>query len=503
LAYVFNPQMMWSSSSGRDFQGTSSPNGEAIRTTPNGLPDARTLIVSNRLPITVRVDGDETRIESSVGGLATGLRRVHERAGNLWIGWPGPIWRLDATQRRDVEVQLRDHRVVPVTLLPQQVEVFYEHLSNGVLWPVLHDRLDRLPLRLDGWDVYEEVNQAFADVVASQWRPGDMIWIHDYQLMRLPALLRARIPKARIGFFLHVPFPNPEMYLTLPVREWLLDGVLAADLIGFHTRRYRGHFTAVIRRLKHLEMDADGFLRFDRRAVQLGIYPMGVDAADLAERANARSVTSSVLELKSSHLKLLAGVDRLDYSKGLVRRLAAFERLLELHPEWCGKIRLVQVAVPSRENTPSYQDHRAEFEAAVGRINGRFGTAGWTPIHYIYRPVDDDTLLALYRAADVMLVTPLRDGMNLVAKEFVACRSTEDGVLVLSEFAGAADELQEASIVNPYDVDGVARAIHEALVMDGSERRRRMRALRERVSRSDVHVWAQSFLESLAVAAVR
>jgi trehalose 6-phosphate synthase/phosphatase len=482
-----------------DLQGTGAPLGaETIRTTPDGLPDARTLIVSNRLPVTIHVQDEETRIESSVGGLATGLRRVHSRADNLWIGWPGPIWQLDGERLADVQRQLRDHRVIPVGLTAKQVEIFYEHLSNGVLWPVLHDRLDRLPLRLDGWDVYEEVNEAFADAVAAQWRPGNLVWIHDYQLMRLPALLRKRIPKARIGFFLHVPFPNPEMYLTLPVREWLIDGVLAADLIGFHTRRYRGHFTAVVRRLKKLEMDADGFLRFDRRAVQLGIYPMGVDARDLADRANARAVGSAVLELRAAHQRIIACVDRLDYSKGLVRRLSAFERLFELHPEWRGKLRLVQVAVPSREGTPSYQEFRLEFEAAVGRINGRFGTAAWTPIHYIYRPVDDETLLALYRAADVMLVTPLRDGMNLVAKEFVACRSTEDGVLVLSEFAGAADELQEATIVNPYDVDGVASAIHEALVMDGTERRRRMHALRERVTRNDVHVWAASFLEALA-----
>jgi trehalose 6-phosphate synthase/phosphatase len=492
------------STSSRDFQGTDSSRGATvIRTTPNGLPDVRTLIVSNRLPITVRIDGDDARLVSSVGGLATGLRRVHAAAGNLWIGWPGPMWRLGPERRHDVERELHEHRVIPVSLLPDEVETFYERLSNGILWPVLHDRLDRLPVHLDGWDLYERVNERFADVVARQWRPGDLIWIHDYQLMRLPALLRKKIPQARIGFFLHVPFPNPEMFLTLPVREWLVDGMLGADLIGFHTRRYRGHFTAVIRRLKGAEMDADGGLRLDSRTVHLGIFPMGVDASDLAERANARSVSSAVLELKGSHQRLLAGVDRLDYSKGLVRRLAAFERVLERHPEWHGKLRLVQIAVPSREATPSYQEFRAEVEGTVGRINGRFGTAGWTPIHYIYRSVDDDTLLALFRAADVMLVTPLRDGMNLVAKEFIVCRSTEDGVLVLSEFAGAADELLEATIVNPYDVDGVATAIHQALTMEGTERRRRMRALRERVIRNDVHAWASSFLESLVAAAAR
>jgi trehalose 6-phosphate synthase/phosphatase len=464
----------------------------------DGLPAGRTLIVSNRLPLTVRVDGDTTRIETSVGGLATGLRRLHARQDNLWIGWPGQTASLNASQLAELDRDLAEHRVVPVSLTEYQVQTFYEHLSNAVLWPVLHDRLDRLPVHLDGWDVYEEANAAFADVIAAQWRPGDLVWIHDYQLMRVPLLVRERIPEARIGFFLHVPFPNPEMFLTLPVREWLLDGLLAADLIGFHTRRYRGHFTAVVRRLKQAEMDADGQVRFEKHSVQLGIFPMGVDAQGLAARANARSVSSAVLELKQSNQKLVAGVDRLDYSKGLVRRLAAFERLLEKHPEWRGRLRLVQIAVPSREATPSYQEFRVEVEGAVGRINGRFGSAAWTPIHYIHRPVDDDTLLALYRAADVMLVTPLRDGMNLVAKEFVACRSTEDGVLLLSEFAGAVDELTEATVVNPYDIDGVANAIHEALSMPGAERRHRMRALREQVARNDVHEWAIRFLTMLA-----
>ena len=329
-------------------------------------------------------------------------------------------------------------------------------------------------------------------------KDGDVVWVHDYQLMRLPALIRERCPKARIGFFLHIPFPNPEMFLTLPVRKWILEGMLGADLIGFHTRRYRGHFTAALRRVFGLEMDADAHVRHKGRAVQLGVFPMGVDVESLTERSATRAVNAVVLDLKATPGKLLVGVDRLDYSKGLFRRLLAYDRFLEQHPEWHGRVRFIQVAVPSRGGVEAYQQFRAEVEGAVGRVNGRFGRPDWTPLQYLHREVNDETLIGLYRAADAMIVTPLRDGMNLVAKEFVACRTDEDGVLILSEFAGAADELTDASIVNPYDIGGVSDAIHQALRPVERERRRRMHRLRERVVANDVHAWANGFLEALA-----
>jgi trehalose 6-phosphate synthase/phosphatase len=276
--------------------------------------------------------------------------------------------------------------------------------------------------------------------------------------------------------------------------------MLGANLIGFHTRRYRGHFTAVLRRLFGIEMDADAHVRYGDRAIQLGVFPMGVDAASLAERAGTRAVNAVTLDLKQQPGKLIVGVDRLDYSKGLLRRLLSFDRFLEQHPEWHGRVRLIQVAVPSRGNVEAYQLFRTEVEGAVGRVNGRFGRPDWTPIQYLHREVNDETLIGLYRAADAMIVTPLRDGMNLVAKEFIACRTDEDGVLILSEFAGAADELTDALIVNPYDIDGVAQAIHLALTLDGPERRRRMHRLREHVVASDVHSWAHRFMEALSTA---
>lgn len=462
---------------------------------PSG--EARLLIVSNRLPVTARRTEDGIRLDRSAGGLASALRGAHAGGESWWIGWAGNAKALDAKERHEVREQLRAMRVAHVTIDPADARTFYGTLSNGILWPLFHDRLDRLPLDLGGWDVYERVNERFAEAVAELWRPGDLVWVHDYHLMRLPALLRKRLPHARIGFFLHTPFPNPEMFLVLPARRWLVEGMLGADLIGFHTRRYRGHFTAALRRLFGIEMDADAHVRFDDRAIQLGIFPIGIDAAEFNRRANARDVIVKSLEHRFGRERLLLGIDRLDYTKGIPRRLAAMERLLEERPEWRKNVRLVQVAVPSRGTVSAYRTFRRDVEQLVTRINGRFATSTWTPIHYLHQAFEPDELIALYRAADVMLVTPVRDGMNLVSKEFVACRGDENGVLILSEFAGAADELQDALIVNPYDITGVADAIHRALTMEGPDRRHRMLRMRETVFAHDVHWWTREFIHAL------
>ena len=458
----------------------------------------RLLIVSNRLPVTV-IDGPTgPEVRRSVGGLATGLRGPHERAGGLWIGWPGRrLDELPTDDRVALERRMRDLRVVPVALSDDEVEGFYERVSNAVLWPLFHDRLDRLPLHITGWEEYERVNERYADAVVEHYRPGDSIWVHDYQLLRLPALLRERLPAARIGFFLHIPFPNPEIFFALARRRWLVEGMLGADLIGFHTARYRGHFTAALRRLLGIEAAGSFELEYGTRRVRLGVFPMGVAAAEIASRANERDVSAKSIALRSGPQRLMLGVDRLDYSKGLPRRLLALERLLAEHAEWRERVRLVQVAVPSRGTVAAYRKVRDEVDRLVGRINGEFGTPTWQPIQYIFRSLPQHELLSLYRAADVMLVTPVRDGMNLVAKEFVASRTDEDGVLVLSEFAGAADELVEAVLVNPYDVDGLAERMHEALTMPGAERRRRMHALRAGVFAHDVHHWVEAFLGAL------
>jgi trehalose 6-phosphate synthase/phosphatase len=446
----------------------------------------------------VTVEDGAPVVRRSVGGLATGLRAPHERSGGLWIGWPGSLDGLDADAERDVRRQLDAMRAVPVALAPHEIEVFYEHISNAVLWPICHDRIERLPLRVTGWEEYETVNARYADTVAEHWRPGDLVWVHDYQLFRVPALVRERIPEARIGFFLHIPFPSPEIFFALSRRTWLVEGMLGADLIGVHTRRHRGHLTATLRRLFGIEMGPDETIEYQGRRVRLGIFPMGVDATAIAERASARDVSIQTLDVKSGGHRLFVGVDRLDYSKGIPRRLLALEQLFLVHPEWREHVRLVQVAVPSRGNVSAYRTFRDEVDGMVGHINGAFATPTWTPVYYLYRSVPEVMLLALYRAADVMLVTPVRDGMNLVAKEFAASRTDEEGVLILSEFAGAADELVDAVIVNPYDVDGMAAAMHAALTMPGHERRTRMRGLRRQVLANDVHRWAARYLEALA-----
>ena len=462
------------------------------------MPTGRLLIVSNRLPVTVTRGEGGPVVRQSAGGRATGLRGPHERSGGLWIGWPGELAGFDDAAVADAMRRMEALRLVPVAIPPDEREVFYERISNGVLWPLCHDRLDHLPLHVTGWETYEAVNRRFADAVVARYQAGDTIWVHDYQLLRLPALLRERLPDARIGFFLHIPFPNPEIFFTLARRAWLVEGMMGADLVGFHTRRYRGHFTAALRRLFGLEADASGAVTWLGRRVRLGMHPMGVDAAHFATSARRPVVVAERDTLRAGAERLFVGIDRLDYSKGIPRRLVAFEQLLRTHPEWHERVRLVQVAVPSRGGVGAYARFRHEVNALVGRINGDLGSPNWTPVHYLHRSVPTHTLLALYRAADAMLVTPVRDGMNLVAKEFAASRVDDDGVLLLSEFAGAADELTDALIVNPYDIDGVAAAMHRALTMPADERGRRMRALRAQVAANDVHCWVERFLASLA-----
>lgn len=459
---------------------------------------ARLLIVSNRLPITVRSEGGAVHVERSAGGLATGLSGPHEKSGGLWIGWPGETDELNEQGRAELAQRCEELRVVPVSLSKEDVRAYYEGFSNGILWPVFHYLLGEAPLYAPDWEAYERVNDRFAEAVAAVWKPGDVVWVQDYQLLRVPALLRKRIPEARIGLFLHIPFPASDVFRTLPARAALLEGMLGADLVGFHTSAYLRHFASAVLWVLGVSVDVDR-VRWKGREVRLGVFPMGVDAAAFSAKSLSEGIDARVGEIRGGDAAghVLVGIDRLDYTKGIPRRLLAFERLLQLHPELREQARLIQVAVPSRTNVDAYQDFRSEVDRLVGRINGEFATARWTPVHYLYRNLSEQDVVDLYRAADVMLVTPLRDGMNLVAKEFVASRTDGDGVLVLSEFAGAASELAEAVHVNPYDVDAVADSLVRALTMPEDERRTRMAGLRERVMRWDVARWASSFLESL------
>ncbi|MGE3470045.1 MAG: bifunctional alpha,alpha-trehalose-phosphate synthase (UDP-forming)/trehalose-phosphatase [Vicinamibacterales bacterium] len=462
------------------------------------MTSGRLLIVSNRLPVTAQRHGDGVRVVASSGGLATGLGPWHAGSQGLWIGWPGDVSSYSAEQLAGLSQMLEERAIVPVYLSGDQVKRHYHGFANRVLWPLLHYLIDRVPVDATGWEAYRQVNEAFADVVAYHYRSGDLIWVHDYQLMLLPAMLRERLPKATIGFFLHVPFPSSEVFRILPWRRQILHGLLGADLIGFHTFAYLRHFLAS---LLHVDgVEADVFrVRLGAREARLGVFPMGIDAGRFDGLARSERVAANVEQIRQDvgERHLVLGVDRLDYTKGIPRRLQAIERVLEQDSHLRDDLRYLQVAVPSRGDVDAYRRFRPQVEEAVGRINGRFGTPRSAPVHYLHQSVAPEQLSALYRAADVMLVTPLRDGMNLVAKEFVASRVDGEGVLILSEFAGAAAELDGALVVNPYDVEGVAEAIRRALTMPDAERRSRMAKMRQRVASHDVHAWAGAFMEAM------
>ncbi|MEO8450110.1 MAG: bifunctional alpha,alpha-trehalose-phosphate synthase (UDP-forming)/trehalose-phosphatase, partial [Gemmatimonadota bacterium] len=448
----------------------------------------RVLLVANRLAVTVQAGPDGSELGPSPGGLASGLTSVHSRGHTLWIGWPGGAAAADPT----AGALLAAERYVPVELTAEEVNRYYDGYANGVLWPVLHYLTNYLPLSNDDWDAYEAVNRRFAEAVAAVYRPGDLVWVHDYQLLRVPFHLRAMIPDAKIGFFLHVPFPAADVFRILPRRRELLDGVLGADLIGFHTSDYLRHFVGAVRQVlgdpvRVDEVDHAG------RVVRLGVFPLGVDRDEWAEVEAAPGVPP----LPGRGLTTLLAIDRLDYTKGMSHRLAAFERLLERHPELSGRVRLLAVAAPSRDSVVAYQEHRTAVDQLIGRIQGRFATPEWVPVHYMVRAFTRAEVAALYRLADVMLVTPLRDGMNLVAKEFVACRSDGDGVLVLSEFAGAVAELDGALVVNPYDIEATAAAYERAILMEPAERRSRMARLRNQLAGTSPNEWSERFLRAL------
>lgn len=459
---------------------------------------SRLIIVSNRLPVTAQIDGPTVNLVQAPGGVATGLRGYHERWGGVWIGWPGITARLPKAQRATLDRLLQERGIVPLYLTRQQVKEYYEDFSNGVLWPVFHYLLDRVPQGPSEWTSYVEVNRQFADAVVQQYQPGDLIWVHDYQLLLVPGMLRQKLPDARIGFFLHIPFPAAEVFRVLPWRREILSGFLGADLVGFHTYSYMQHFTTALADLAGLEPE-ETHVWLDDREVRFGVFPMGIDAERFRELATSPAVEEELAAIRSDagDRILLLGVDRLDYTKGLPQRMLAVEALLKDDPSLRDHIRLIQVAVPSRNEVPSYQEFRRGLEGLIGRINGTHGTVTSVPIHYLHRSISPGRLVALYRAANVMLVTPLRDGMNLVAKEYVASRVDDDGVLVLSEFAGAGEELHEAIFVNAYDVRDLTAKIRQALALGLQERQTRMRAMRRRVMTYDVNRWANDFMQAL------
>jgi trehalose 6-phosphate synthase/phosphatase len=482
-------------------EDTLRPEPVRVRDRPDGPPF---LLVSNRLPVTIVGEGSHAELKPSVGGLATALGPTHDHGDGLWVGWPGrlPVVR---SHRAAVLERLRRARYVPVTLHTATVGGYYNGFSNSVLWPLLHYRPHLATLDRRWWEAYRRANAAFAATVERVAGEAPTVWIHDYHLMLLPALLRERLPGARIGFFLHTPFPSSELFRILPWRRELLAGVLGADLVGFHVYDYLRHFRQAAQRVLGVEIEADKIL-FEEREVALGVFPIGIDADRFYRGATSDPAVKAELAMlgrEARGRRLLLGVDRMDYSKGIPERLEGYERFLERYPSQHGKVELLQVGVPSRSGVEEYQQVRRRVEGIVGRVNGRFATPDWTPVKYLYRPVSFPRLCALYRHAAVALVSPLRDGMNLVAKEYVAAQRDADGVLVLSEFAGAAAELTEALPINPYDPDSIAGALFRALTMSKRERRRRMAALAQRVWAGDVRHWAARFLAGLEHTATR
>lgn len=459
------------------------------------------IVVSNRLPVSVERRKGTFLCKGSVGGVATGLGSYTAHAGRecVWVGWPGlSASQIDAGKREQIrETLLREHGCVPVYLTDHDVRNFYSGFSNRTLWPLFHYFNESVEYDPRTWSAYERVNRKFADVVMDVADEGDTIWVQDYQLLLLPALLREKLPNAAIGFFLHIPFPSFEVFRQLPWRREIVEGLLGADIIGFHTYDYVRHFLEAARNLLGLE-EQWGRLRVNSRRVLAEAFPMGIDFGRFVEGTRVSRVVAEVRRLHEStqHRKVVLSVDRLDYTKGIPERLKAFDEFFTAYPEWRGKVSLMCVAVPSRSQVQEYRQLKEEVDQLIGQVNGRWSTVDWTPIHYLYRSLSFHQLVGMYVAADVALVTPLRDGMNLIAKEYCASRTAEDGVLVLSEMAGAAKELGEALLVNPNDPGAMVEALRCALEMPAGEQAERMHAMRRRVRRYDIGRWAEDFMTS-------
>ncbi len=454
----------------------------------------RPILVANRLPVTIGIDPDtgQQTLTHSVGGLVTGLRPLHESSGGLWVGYPG------AEPNDDVRRQLTEHNLVPVELDPQDYEDYYEGYSNDAIWPLFHYFTEFGSFVPEQFEAYRRVNQRFADVICDLAEPGDAVWVHDYHLMLLPRMLRDRGLDVRIGFFLHIPFPADETFRILPQRVEILRGLLGADLIGMHTYDYTYNYLRSVRRILGIESQA-GTVRMRDHNVRVEAHPLGIDTAEFQEKAYSQNAERFLTQLKRTigDRQVILGVDRLDYTKGLLLKLQAFERLLERSPRWAERVLFMQLAVPTRAGIDTYQDLKSEVERRVSEINGIYGSPLLSPINYLYQTVTQEELCALYRVADVCFVSPVRDGLNLVAKEYVVCRDDGGGTLVISEFAGAVSELGEALRVNPWDIEGTADQLEFALEMSLGERNERMMPMHSRVIQNDVHRWVRDFMSSL------
>lgn len=461
------------------------------------LLDGRRLVtVSNREPFTLKKGSDgELQWVLRAGGLVAAIAPVMQRCGGVWVAWD-PEAKKGEPEIPQGELGF-DMRQVPLT--QKEVSRYYHGFANRAMWPLSHDLLDRCVFDEHDYETYRRVNARFADAVADGSQPGDLTWVHDYHFCLLPAMIRDRKRNDDpIIYFHHIPWPAEEVFRAVPWREELLQGLLGADVVGFHTRAYARNFLICCREILGCEVDLESHrCRYQGRSIYVGSFPIGIDFDEFATIANKPGVAQKVAEIRE-HLgseKIILGVDRLDYTKGVLERLLAVERLFERFPKYRGKVSFIQIAVPSRTQVEDYRELKSKVDETVGRINGAYSRTGWAPVLYMFRGLDRESLVAHYRAADVGLVTPLRDGMNLVAKEWVAAQVDDDGVLVLSEFAGASETMAEGSVVvNPYSIQDVASALDWSLTMAPEERKRRMKLLRGIVKKTDIQWWLRQVL---------
>lgn len=483
------------------------------------------IVVSNRLPITINKDASgEYHFKMSSGGLVSALSGCKKSMSFTWIGWPGFF--IPPKDRPIVDKRLMEEYSCQAVYLDDDVaDRHYNGFSNSILWPLFHYHPGEMNFEEENWQAYRQANYAFAEAIMKQLTPGSMVWVQDYHLMLLPMLLRvlndgvkpgstdverilegiqnedskpAKVPRVKVGFFLHTPFPSSEIYRILPVRREILLGILYSDLIGFHTYDYARHFLSSCTRILGLPTMPNG-VEFAGRLAHVGTFPIGIDPSSFTQNLKKPNVQKRIeqLEKRFGDVKVIVGVDRLDYIKGVPQKLHALELFLSQHPEWIGKVVLAQLAVPSRQDVEEYQNLRATVNELVGRINGRFGTVDFMPIHFMHKSLPFDELCALYAVSDVCLVTSTRDGMNLVSYEYIACQQEKQGVMILSEFAGAAQSLNGSIVVNPWDSQQVADAIYEAVTMEPEVRAENHRKLYKYVEKYSAAFWGTSFVKEM------
>jgi trehalose 6-phosphate synthase/phosphatase len=464
---------------------------------------AKLIIVANRLPVRAVLNDGEVSFAKSAGGLATGLDSLDINYEKHWIGWPG-IYTEEKQEEAGISEKLEKVNFHPVFLSREDVELYYEGYSNSTLWPLFHYFYVYVSHDSAFWARYERVNLLFREKVKEVAGSNDIIWVHDYHLMLLPMMIRNVMPEVRIGFFLHIPFPSYELFRTLQNRGELLTGLMGSDLIGFHTFSYMRHFISTLYRIKGIESD-DNTFHFENRTVSVDTFPMGINYKSFYGANKKPEVQDFAKRFREQYpgRKIVLSVDRLDYSKGILQRLECFRLLYRNHPEWIGKVLLIMILVPSRDSIERYQDLKEKIDEAIGNINGTYSKPGWIPIHYFYKCFSFDELTAFYLESDIALVTPLRDGMNLVAKEYVVAKANKPGVLILSEMAGAATELEEALVVNPNNTLELAETINRALLMPVKEQKKRLRKMQKILRKQDVVQWAHDFIDELERAHIR